>query len=222
MTKVSLVFDDGFAKSSLLTAKIFEARGLGASFAVLVDSSDIYPDMPKGDFNLWNELQDRGHIIQPHGYDHSDLTKVPFDVAKSKIDACLIYFSSHLKGFDQSKVIYHLTYNRSTSKVDDYLLSKVKAIRTTGPEGRAGSGMNNETELAHRVYNCSWHGPEHCDEHLMTTLRRAEAERPKFLMYMLHGLDNEGWGPLRASTLENALDYIIQSPLLDYVDTSVL
>lgn len=222
MTKVSLVFDDGFAQSSLRTAEIFEARKLMASFAVLVDSSEIYPDTPKGDFALWNNLQERGHIVQPHGYDHSDLTKISLEDAKYKIDACLDYFSVHLKDFDAEKTIYHLTYNRSTALVNDYLLGKVKAIRAVGPEGKPGSGMNNQAELAQGIYNCSWYGPKHCDEHLMASLQLAEVVRPKVFMYMLHGLDNEGWGPLRSHTLERALDYILESPFLDYIDTSAL
>ncbi len=127
-----------------------------------------------------------------------------------------------MKGFDISKSIYYLTYNRSTPEVDDYLLTKVKTIRTTGQEGITVTGMNNEAEMAHQIYNCSWHGPDNCGEHLLTTLKQAEKLQPKVFMYMLHGLDNEVWGPIHAHTLEHALDYIIESPWLDYVDTSSL
>lgn len=221
MTLISLVFDDGFRASCLRTAKIFEARGLRATFAVLVNHEGFMADFPKGDFELWNELQDRGHIIHPHGYDHTDLTKIPFEDARGKIDACLDYFTAHLKGFDPKKSVYHLTYNRSSPEVDTYLLTKVRAIRTTGPTGKAGSGMNGIAELEKRMYNCSWHGPEHGDESLMATIKRAEVEQPRLMMYMLHGLDEEGWGPIHADALENALDYIIASPVLKLSDLSV-
>lgn len=219
---MSLVFDDGFSESCQRTAKIFEARNLKATFAVLANTDGFCPDFPNGDFNLWNHLQECGHIINPHGYDHSDLTKIPFAEAKAKIDACLNYFSEHLAGFDASKSMYHLTYNKSTSLVDEYLLSVVRAIRTTGLEGLAGSGMNNENELSSRIYNCSWLGPEHCDEHLLSSLQLAEKLQPKVFMYMLHGIDNEGWGPIHSNALERALDYILASPQLNYVDTSML
>ncbi len=58
MVNVSLVFDDGLAQSCHRLANIFEARGINASFAVLVDSSGIYPNFKKGDFKLWNELRE--------------------------------------------------------------------------------------------------------------------------------------------------------------------
>lgn len=222
MTKVSLIFDDGFAKSAIKTSEIFEQRGLAANFAVLVDSSNIYPDTPKGDFDLWNKLQESGHTIHPHGYDHTDLTQIPFEEAKLKIDTCLEYFSNHLIGFNPLKTTYHLTYNKSTPQVDQYLLSKVKAIRTTGLEGHVGSGMNNEKEINTRRFNCSWHGPDYCDDHLLKTLKNAEVLRPNFLMYMLHGIDDEGWGPIHANSLEKALDYINASPILKYVNADNL
>ncbi len=167
-------------------------------------------------------VSDRGHIIEPHGYDHSDLTKLSFEEAKLKIDACLGYFGKHLKGFDAGKCLYHLTYNKSTPQVDRYLLTKVRAIRTTGLEGKVGLGMNNENELSSRIYNCSWLGPEHCDEHLMTSLELAEVQQPMVFMYMLHGLDHEGWGPIHSDALERALDYIIESSVLNYIDTAAL
>ncbi|GAB1855492.1 hypothetical protein MHTCC0001_03260 [Flavobacteriaceae bacterium MHTCC 0001] len=221
MTQVSLVFDDGFEKSCHQITEIFEKRDLKATLAVLVNHDGFMVDFPKGDFDLWNALKKRGHIIHPHGYDHTDLSKIPFEEAKAKIDQCLDYFDEYLEGFDASKSIYHLTYNRSTPEVDNYLLTKCRAIRTMGIEGEVGSGMNNENEIKTRIFNCSWHGPEHCDDHLMKTLKKAEKEQPKHFMYMLHGLDDEGWGPIHANALENILDYIIQSENLEYNDLRV-
>ncbi|MEM7379681.1 MAG: polysaccharide deacetylase family protein [Bacteroidota bacterium] len=222
MTQVSLIFDDGFEKSCLRIAEIFENKRLSASFAVLVDSSDIYPGTPKGDFTLWNTLQERGHIIQPHGYDHTDLTKVPFETAKKKIDACLHHFSLSLSGFEASQTIYHLTYNKSTPEVDAYLLSQVRAIRSTGEKGEPGTGMNTDKQLSRKIYDCAWHGPDPCDEHLLETLKKGEKEEPQVLMYMLHGLEDEGWGPILPATLEQALNYINESPVLEYVDAGRL
>ncbi|MFK5972209.1 MAG: polysaccharide deacetylase family protein [Flavobacteriaceae bacterium] len=220
ITKVSLVFDDGFIKSCLRIAEIFEARNLSATFAVLVNHEGFMPDFSKGDFDLWNQLQNRGHVIHPHGFDHADLSKIPFKEAKAKIDACLDYFTDHLSGFDVKKSVYHLTYNRSTHEVDAYLLSKVRAIRTTGIEGKVGSGMNGKTEIESRIFNCSWYGPEPCGEHFMDTIKIAEKKQPEMMLYMLHGLDDEGWGSIRSDSLERALDYIIRSPLLNFADLS--
>lgn len=215
-TKVSLVFDDGFTASCHKIASIFEVRGLRACFAVLVEHDGFMPDFPKADFELWNALQERGHTIHPHGFDHTDLTAVSHSEAVDLIDRCLASFEENLKGFDASKVIYHLTYNKSTPEVDEYLLGKVAGIRTTGLLGEVGTGVNGAEELETRVYTCSWDGPDCCDEHLMSTLKSAVEQNPALMMYMLHGLDEEGWGPISTAGLERALDFIIENPSLEY------
>ena len=215
-TQVSLVFDDGFTASCHKIASIFEARGLLACFAVLVEHDGFMPDFPKADFDLWNALQERGHTIHPHGFDHTDLTAVSQTEAVDLIDRCLASFAENLSGFDASKVIYHLTYNKSTPEVDQYLLGKVAGIRTTGLLGEVGSGMNGVAELEKRSYNCSWQGPDCCDAHLMATLNAAVEQQPPLMMYMLHGLDQEGWGPISTSGLERALDFILENPALEY------
>lgn len=174
------------------------------------------PEFPKGDFVFWRELQQRGHFIHPHGWDHADLTKIPFSVAIQKIEDCLEEFQKNLPGFDPSAALYHLTYNRSTPAIDDYLLKRVRAIRTTGEEGRVGSGMNGEDEIKSRIYNCAWHGPGPCDEHLFSVLDDARIRQPRSMLYMLHGLDGEGWGPLQSSTLERFLDEVLEGPNLRY------
>jgi len=218
MTKVGFVFDDGFRASCLEVARLFEARQLRANFAVLAEPDTFMPDPEKGDFSLWNELQARGHVIHPHGYDHTDLSSIPFRDATAKIDACMSCFAEKLRGFDATKCIYHTTYNRTTPEIDSYLLSRVLAIRTMGPLGLPGSGFNDFAQLNTRKLGCSWHGPEPCDEHLWEGLLRAEQHQPTLFLYMLHGLNNEGWGPVRARTLERVLDYISGSMVMSYTE----
>jgi len=59
---VTLSFDDGFERSSVQTAEIFERHGLVAELNVLA-SNDVVTEekwhgrWPKGDFGLWNELR---------------------------------------------------------------------------------------------------------------------------------------------------------------------
>lgn len=47
-------------------------------------------------------------------------------------------------------------------------------------------------------------------------LKIAEASHAPLFLYMLHGLDDEGWGPIRESGLHRALDFIAQSDSLHY------
>ncbi|MCU0785776.1 MAG: polysaccharide deacetylase family protein [Verrucomicrobia bacterium] len=215
-TCVAFVFDDGFTASCERVARIFEARGLAAVFAVLVNHDGFMPAFPKGDFGLWNELQARGHVIHPHGLDHTDLTKVPHTDAVARIDACLAAFGEKLNGFDPARAIYHFTYNRSTPALEAHLLGKVRALRTTGTAGAPGTGFNSAADLTRRVLSCAWHGPDACDEHLLATLRRAAAERPPLMLYVLHGLDGEGWGSLGSATLERVLDELVASEIFVY------
>ena len=71
---VTLSFDDGFTKSSIRTAKIYEKHKLSACLNVVASAhmKDFrppdYPELSRADFGLWNDLAARGHEIMPHGY----------------------------------------------------------------------------------------------------------------------------------------------------------
>ncbi|MEO0793867.1 MAG: polysaccharide deacetylase family protein [Verrucomicrobiota bacterium] len=213
---VSFVFDDGFTASCLKIADVFESRGLRATFAVLVDHDGFMPDFPKGDFQLWNELLDRGHEIHPHGLDHSDLTTISHEDADRMIDDCLNFFQENLSDFKVADTVYHLTYNRSTPSIDSHLLNRVAAIRTNGKTSKSGTGLNTLNDLSSRIIKCTGHGPGHCDEHLQQCLSHAEESNAAQFCYMLHGLDNEGWGPISQQGLEESLDTILVSNRLFY------
>src|SRR5436190_8443450 len=124
-TKIAIVFDDGFAKSSIDTARIFEQYKLPAMFAVLAEPKDFATRFVKGDFKLWNELQSAGHKIHPHGYTHAKMPDLAYDAATREIDLCFSTFAEKLNNFDPRKVIYHFTYNLGTPPLNQYLLPKV-------------------------------------------------------------------------------------------------
>ena len=92
MYLLSLSFDDGFEESNQKIAAIYERFGLSACFNVLaleeVDGEkvfDVYHDFPKGNFDLWNALQARGHEIMPHGLIHHNLANMPLANAQKSI-----------------------------------------------------------------------------------------------------------------------------------------
>src|SRR5262245_51243589 len=81
---VTLSFDDGFKKSSLRTAEIFEKYKVPACINIIATAHlpdfvlpNEYHRWPVGDFGLWNELQARGHEIMLHGYKHADKSQLP-------------------------------------------------------------------------------------------------------------------------------------------------
>ena len=218
--KVSFVFDDGFAESCLKVADSYEARGLGATFAVLVNHEGFMPDFPKGDMKLWNELIARGHVVHPHGWDHSDLTTIAHQDACDSIERCLAYFEKHLTGFVAKQSMYHFTYNRSTPELESFALEKVRAIRATGRAGQVSDGCNELEVIKNGRYQCFWHGPEYCDEAVMEALSHAKNVQADHFMVMLHGLDGEGWGPMKSETLERILDQMMADDSMRYDDLS--
>ncbi len=92
MHVVTLSFDDGFERSSRLTAEIFERHGLVAELNVVAAGHVGEPDdawhnrWRKGDFALWNELKARGHHVMPHGYRHANKAELPPAEAEQLIE----------------------------------------------------------------------------------------------------------------------------------------
>ena len=134
---VTLSFDDGFKKSSIKTAEIYEKHKLSACINVVASAHmkefrpPDYSTVVRGDFGLWNELQARGHEIMPHSYKHANLRQLPLAEAKDLIRRCLDVFSKELKGFDAEKAVYNFAYNASTPELEAWLPTQVKAFRTS-------------------------------------------------------------------------------------------
>ncbi len=152
-TKIGLIFDDGLAKSSLATAKLFEEFGLPAVFAVIAEAKDFAIKFVKGEFALWNELQSRGHLVQPHGYTHVKLTDLPHERAIGELERCLATFGEKLDGFDPKRAVYCYAYNCGNDRMNEWLRPRVRATRQTG------SGFLSQRELDAGAWNCETFGP---------------------------------------------------------------
>ena len=210
---VSLSFDDGFEKSNLRIADIYEKFGLSACFNVLareeVDAekvNDPYHNHPKGDFKLWNELQARGHEIMPHGLMHHNLAKMPLADAQRSITRCLAIFTQELENFQAQEAVYNFAYNASTPEIEAWLPEVVRAFRT------GGNAINSLPHRGQVKLTTSGYGPENCEWHLEEHLARLLAQPSGWLIYNVHGLDDEGWGPIRAEYLEGLLERLSGTP----------
>jgi peptidoglycan/xylan/chitin deacetylase (PgdA/CDA1 family) len=206
---VTLSFDDGFARSSVRTAEIFERYGLVAELHVLAAGhlaadDDWHGRWEKGDFSLWRELAARGHAVMPHGYRHADKSRLPLDEAKELIELCLDVFRTELPGFDASRATFAFPYNNSTDELEAWLGTRVRAFRT-----RADPVMPLPYEGRKRV-GCVSFGPGRADDDLVQTVESFLEGPPAWLCYNLHGLDDEGWGPVGSDTLCRVLERLLE------------
>jgi hypothetical protein len=136
----------------------------------------------------------------PHGLLHHNLTEMPFKDAQRSILRCLEIFEQELDGFKTGESIYNFAYNASTPEIENWLPEVVKAYRT------GGDPINPLPFPGQIKLTTTGDGPENCEEYLDNQIERL-LERPAgWLIYNTHGLDDEGWGPIRAGYLEALLD----------------
>jgi len=204
---ISLSFDDGFRKSFLRTAAIYEKFGLSGCFNVVASAhmpgnevrDDYMPQEQFGDFQVWNELQDRGHEVMMHGYQHAHKASLPLGKAQQLIRKCLDVFSKELRGFDPKKAVFNFPYNESTPELEAWLPSVVMAFRTRGGIINPIPGPNTVM-----VTTGGW-GPDNAEKDIDQAVEKLLAQDRGWMVYNVHGLEDEGWGPIRASYLENLL-----------------
>ncbi len=204
---ISLSFDDGLEKSNLKIAEIYEKFGFSACFNVIAlghepdfEAPDPYHEgYPKGNFELWNGLQARGHEIMPHGLLHHNLAEKSFEEAKNLILRCLEVFEQELEHFLSGEAIFNFAYNASTPELEVWLPKVVKAFRT------GGDAINPLPHPGQVKLTTTGYGPGNCEGHLDQQINRLLAGPAGWLIYNTHGLDDEGWGPIRAEYLEGLL-----------------
>ena len=204
---ITLSYDDGFEKSSIKTAEIYEKYGLFSCLNIIASAHldqfqlpNEYHKWPVGDFTLWNDLKRRGHEIMPHSYKHTNLAEVPLEEAKEWVYKCVDVFNKELEGFVAKESVFSLPHNASTPELEQWLVTQFRIIRTHG-------GLYNP--LPHKGLvrlGCGGYGPGNIDKHLVESIDTFLEGPPGWFVYNTHGLDDEGWGPLSSSVLDELLD----------------
>lgn len=228
---LTLSFDDGFKKSFYRVAEIYEEYGLKACFNVIASGhlasfkavgTWIRPEL-LGDFHDWNALKNRGHEVMPHTWEHLNLPQIPLKKAKLNIDKCLNYFENNLDGYLASEAVYNFAFNASTPELDQFVLERVRAVRTGGwlvlNDQRANSLPIKKEPLA---LGCWASGPDYCDDFVEEEINNFLKESGGWLIINLHGLDNEGWGPLRIKYLDGLLKRLVKIDHLEVCPAGVL
>jgi peptidoglycan/xylan/chitin deacetylase (PgdA/CDA1 family) len=221
---LTLSFDDGFKDSFYRTAAIHEEFGLAACLNVIASAHfpgwvppDEYQTKPVGNFDDWNALKARGHEVMPHTWAHANLTEMPLDEAKQRIDRCLEYFTEHLDGFEPSKAVYNFAFNASTPELESYVLSRVWGIRTGGEDD-----INPfPTPAGPFRLACGSFGPENADQWVEQQVNRFLETDGGWLVLNLHGLDEEGWGPVSTDYLRSLLRRLVPMSTLEVLPTGV-
>jgi peptidoglycan/xylan/chitin deacetylase (PgdA/CDA1 family) len=213
---VTLSFDDGFKKSFARTAEIHEKYKLSACLNVLAAGfpdaayvNDYTRNSPWGDFGLWNELQRRGHEVMPHGYRHENLQKVPFEEGQELVRRCLGVFAEKSEGFDAKKAVFNFPYNASTPELEKWLPTQVRAFRT------GGTAINPLPHPGQVKLACRSFGPGNAEAAIDQEITHLLAQESGWLIFNTHGLDDEGWGPIRATYLEGLLERLLTSETVE-------
>jgi len=150
-----------------------------------------------------HELSAKGHEIMPHGYRHANKRSLPFVEAKDLILRCLDVFDKELMDFDHKQAVFNFPYNASTPELEKWLPTQVRAFRT------GGRAINPLPHKAQTKLTCTSFGPGNCEKAIDREIERLLATDSGWLIFNTHGLDDEGWGPIRASYLERLLERLL-------------
>jgi peptidoglycan/xylan/chitin deacetylase (PgdA/CDA1 family) len=222
---LTLSFDDGFKKSFYEIADIHEKYNLSACLNVIASAhlnqyqppNEYHKDF-RGDFSDWNALKKRGHEIMPHSWDHSHIAKIPLDEAKADIERCLKYFEENLEGYKNSAAVYNFAYNESTPELEKFALTKVRAIRTQG-----NTALNPIPSSPEPIRLGCWSfGPENADNWVEEQVSSFLSGPGGWLVLNLHGLDNEGWGPVTSGYLDDLLKRMSEVEHLEILPAGVV
>ena len=118
-------------------------------------------------------------------------------------------FFEELEGFDQKKSVYNFAYNASTPELEEWLSTQVRACRTGGA---AINPLPHEDQVK---LTCTSFGPGNCEDAIDRQIDNLLAQESGWLIFNTHGLDGEGWGPIRSTYLDRLLERLLA---IDSVD----
>ena len=87
--------------------------------------------------------------------------------------------------------------------MERWLATQVRAFRT------GGGAINPWPHPGQVKLTCTSFGPGNCEAAIDREIAKLLARKSGWLVFNTHGLDEEGWGPIRASYLEGLLERLL-------------
>ncbi len=225
---LTLSFDDGFRKSFHQIGEIFADNGMSACLNVI--AAGHLPEFervdkwikPKlmGDFEDWNTLKSKGHEVNLHSWKHLKLPDQPFAYAQELIEKCVEYFKKNLDGYAYEESVFNFPFNASNPQLEDFVLTKVKALRTQGHTPYQANPFPSK-DMSMKL-GCWSHGPKNADEFVETRIREFLKTDGGWLILNLHGLNKEGWGPISKKYLATLLPRLRLIKQLEVLPTGMV
>jgi hypothetical protein len=100
-------------------------------------------------------------------------------------------------------VVYNFAYNASTPDLEGWLSTQVRAFRT------GGGAINTFPHKWQVKLSCTSCGPGNCEHAIDREIEKLLARETGWLIFNTHGLDEEGWGPIRANYLDRLLERLV-------------
>ncbi|WP_446325672.1 polysaccharide deacetylase family protein [Blastomonas sp. CACIA14H2] len=191
----------------------FEARNLSACFCVL--SAPALADDPgiKGatiaDWDYWRETVAAGHEVGPHGHAHEFYGRMDLDTARRSIESCWQTFERELPGFDRRSSIFHVPYLSAPDELVRWIGQQSLGARLVC----GGEGLNTMTIPVGNPIDCICFGPHEVGAAANQRLSRFRYETG-WLVFVFHGIDDEGWGPITSGELEILVDSALSANML--------
>jgi hypothetical protein len=112
-------------------------------------------------------------------------------------------FSEKLEGFDPKQAVFNFPYTASTPELERWLSAQVRAFRTWG------EAINPVPHHGQVKLTCINFGPGNSEAAIDREIENLLARESGWLIFNTHGLDDEGWGPIRSTYLDRLLERLL-------------
>ena len=118
--------------------------------------------------------------------------------------------------FNPEKAVFNFPFNSSTDELDQHALTLVRAVRTRGNAINPLPSKNTK-----RVLGCTSNGPGNNDEWVEEKVNNFLNSEGGWLIFNLHGLDDEGWGPISTNYFIELLEKLVVVKNLEIIPTGM-